>query len=118
MRAIVMLMVLSIAVPCYADDPLETLNTVDDTLRIMERSLEAQAWRGADDKGVAVIAGKDAGRKGSSLDRELVPAADEAVGAEGSALAKPTGAGDMVLVPGPDPDNCALSVEDAGSETK
>lgn len=40
MRAIVMLVLLFVAGTCYAEDPLETLNTVEDTLTTMEHTLK------------------------------------------------------------------------------
>jgi hypothetical protein len=43
MRTISMLTLLLIAVPCFADDPLETLNTVEDTLSTMTQVLKTQA---------------------------------------------------------------------------
>jgi len=43
MRAIAMFLFLSISAPCYAEDPLETLNTVEDTLSIMELTLKVRA---------------------------------------------------------------------------
>lgn len=43
MRIAAMLMVLSIAGTCYADDPLETLNSVEDTVTTMQHTLKAQA---------------------------------------------------------------------------
>jgi hypothetical protein len=42
MRAIVMLVLLFVAGTCYAEDPLETLNTVEDTLTTMEHTLKAR----------------------------------------------------------------------------
>lgn len=43
MRAIVMLLLLSLSVPCYAEDPLETLNTVEDAISTMEQALRTRA---------------------------------------------------------------------------
>jgi hypothetical protein len=43
MRAIVMLMILFVAGTCYAEDPLETLNTVEDTLSTMQHTLKAKS---------------------------------------------------------------------------
>ena len=45
MRAIVMLTFLSFAGTCYAQDPLETLNPVQDTLSTMEQTLKAQTLK-------------------------------------------------------------------------
>jgi hypothetical protein len=45
MRAIVMLTFLSFAGTCYAQDPLETLNPVQDTLSTMEQTLKAQTFK-------------------------------------------------------------------------
>lgn len=89
MRAIVMLMVLSIAVTCYAEDPLESLNSVEDTLRAMEKSLESQAWNGDDATNA----------ESSSLRKELEPLTDESSGADRPALTKSSGVGDMVPFP-------------------
>lgn len=43
MRAIALLLFLSVAATCYAEDPLESLNTVEDTLTTMEQTLKARA---------------------------------------------------------------------------
>lgn len=42
MRVLVMFLFIAIAVPCRAEDPLESLNTVADTLSTMERTLKVQ----------------------------------------------------------------------------
>jgi hypothetical protein len=49
MRLIVMLILLSITATCYAADPLESLNPVEDTLAAMEQTLDALAWDYQDD---------------------------------------------------------------------
>lgn len=46
MRALAMFAVLAIAVPCHAEDPLESLNTVKDTIITMEQTLKQRAWAG------------------------------------------------------------------------
>jgi len=89
MRAIVMLMVLAIAVTCYAEDPLESLNSVEDTLRAMEKSLESQAWNGDD----ATSA------ESGSLRKELDPLTDESPGADHPALTRSSGVGSLVPAP-------------------
>ena len=89
MRAIVMLMLLAIAVPCYAEDPLESLNSVEDTLRAMEMSLESQAWNGDDATNA----------ESNSLRKELEPLTDESPGADRPALTKSSEVGDLVPVP-------------------
>ena len=75
MRAIAMLLLfLSVAVTCYADDdPLESLNSVQETLSTMEKSLEAQAWQENDDP-VAVGILEPVESEGF-LDRNLEPEA-------------------------------------------
>ena len=42
MRTIVVLIFMSIAGPCFAEDPLETLNTVEDTLSTMQQTLKTR----------------------------------------------------------------------------
>ena len=44
MRAIVLLMLILVAGNCYAEDPLESLNSIQDTVAAMEQTLDAQAW--------------------------------------------------------------------------
>lgn len=43
MRALAMFILLTVAFPCYAEDPLESLNTVEDTLTTMEQTLRSRA---------------------------------------------------------------------------
>lgn len=43
MRKLVFLLILAFAIPCRAEDPLETLNTVEDTLKTMEQVLKMRS---------------------------------------------------------------------------
>jgi len=71
MRAIAMLLFLLLAGTCYADEPLETLNTVEDTLTTMEKTLDAQAWDDGDDGVASSLDGVDAASEGHALESEL-----------------------------------------------
>uniref|UniRef100_C6E349 SH3 domain-containing protein n=1 Tax=Geobacter sp. (strain M21) TaxID=443144 RepID=C6E349_GEOSM len=42
MRVLVMFLFIAITVPCHAEDPLESLNTVEDTLSTMQRALRVR----------------------------------------------------------------------------
>lgn len=106
MRAVVMLMFLSVAVPCYAEDPLEGLNTIEETLTLMEKSLEAQAWDGGDGEVASGPRGGDAAAAGTPLQQELDSGSEEPSGVDGAALVKSSGPGDMVLLPEPGFENC------------
>lgn len=44
MRAIVLLTLILFAGICHAEDPLESLNSIQDTVAAMEQTLDAQAW--------------------------------------------------------------------------
>jgi len=76
MRVFVMLLFVAIAVRCYAKDPLETLNTVEDTLSTMEQTLKMRAGQ----RGHSASA--TAGGVGERLpfDDRLYFVSDEAVG--------------------------------------
>lgn len=40
MRLFAMLLLVAVAVPCHAEDPLETLNTIQDTVKTMQQALK------------------------------------------------------------------------------
>ena len=75
MRTIVMLTCLLIAGTCHAEDPLETLNTVEDTVSTMERTLQSHADRRVE--------------SGILPDQELYFVSDEPLGARGWVLVRP-----------------------------
>ena len=106
MRAVVMLMFLSVAVPCYAEDPLEGLNTIEETLTLMEKSLEAQAWDGGDGAVASGTTGDDAAAAGVPLQREPDSGSEGPSGVDGATMVKSSGPGDMVLLPEPGLENC------------
>lgn len=76
MRTIVMLMFLSIAGTCFAEDPLETLNSIEDTLSTMEHALNAQAAEQGEVSGT----GTDAAGQARSFNRERYFVSDEPLG--------------------------------------
>lgn len=81
MRAIAMFLFLAIAVPCHAEDPLETLNTIEDTLNTMERALKMRAGHaGSAGSAASATAGEMSERL--PLDDRLYFVSDEAVGAD------------------------------------
>src|SRR6185369_13426541 len=100
-RVAFMLFLLLVAGPCYAEDPLETLNTVEDTLSTMERTLQAQQFPGAE---------KGAGREGSASvgqgeehGKELYFVSEEPLGATGWVAVRPCLVrGGLPLLPGPE----------------
>lgn len=82
MRAIVMLIFLLIAGNCWAEDPLETLNTVEDTLSTMERTLghpSERAERAVSQAG----AGSAGAREPFRFGPELYFVSDESLGVRG-----------------------------------
>ncbi|HBG05660.1 MAG: hypothetical protein A2075_22575 [Geobacteraceae bacterium GWC2_58_44] len=106
MRAIVMLIFLSIAGTCYAEDPLEMLNTVEDTLSTMERTLEAQAW----DPGASNAFRRvpDAAAMEETLwEEEMYFVSEEPVGAVGWIRVRPCDLETAVSLLAPNPASCA-----------
>lgn len=77
MRAFAMFLFLAIAVPCHAEDPLETLNTIEDTLSTMEQTLKMRAGHA----GSAASATSWGVSERLPLDDRLYFVSDEAVGA-------------------------------------
>ena len=75
MRAFVMFLFLAIAVPCHAEDPLETLNTIEDTLNSMEQALKLRAGHA----GSAASASEGEMGQRLPLDDRLYFVSDEAV---------------------------------------
>lgn len=80
MRAFVVLLLFAIAVPCYAEDPLESLNTIEDTLSTMERTLKLRGGRG--EVSVAAL-------ERLPLDDRLFFVSDEALGDRGWVAVRP-----------------------------
>ena len=78
MRTVVMLICLLVAGTCHAEDPLETLNTVEDTLSTMERTLHNLADRRVEEGAGtgSVLAGQSA-RQEELTDQELYFVSDE-----------------------------------------
>lgn len=81
MRAFVVLLFIAIAVPCYAEDPLETLNTVEDTVNTMQRALKTRAEQR--------FAGPDAPGETLPLDDRLYFISEEGIGASGYVAVRP-----------------------------
>ena len=79
MRIAVMLMFLFTAATCYADDPLETLNTVQDTVSTMEQALKARSAEHAP----STVASADGGHGADSCalaDRKMYFISDQTFG--------------------------------------
>jgi len=85
MRAIVMLLLLSVSVPCYAEDPLESLNTVADTISTMEQTLRIRA----EGKGAGYYAGVSAPGERLPDDDRLYFVSDQTLGAGNWVAVKP-----------------------------
>lgn len=81
MRALVIPLFIAIAAPCYAEDPLETLNTVEDTVNTMQRALKTRAEQG--------IAGSDAPGETLPHDDRLYFTSEEEIGAGGYVAVRP-----------------------------
>jgi hypothetical protein len=82
MRTILMLILLFVAGTCFAEDPLETLNSVEDTLSTMEHTLNTQPDRGGSR---AVTDFTDE----LSFEQELYFISEEPLGAPGWVRVKP-----------------------------
>lgn len=107
MRAIAMLLFLSMAGTCFAEDPLETLNTVEDTISAMSQTLRrGPGGEGAGGDMTIGIAGTGARLEGS-LERELDHDPEGSSGDDVQLMTEPDRPGDLVLIPDSDPDNCA-----------
>jgi hypothetical protein len=91
MRAIVMLVLLFVAGTCYAEDPLETLNTVEETLTTMEHTLKARAAEQAD---------------------PVYFVSDESLGARGWVNARQCSEDGAVSTVPPPPDSCVSQSEE------
>ena len=85
MRAFVMFLFLAIVVPCHAEDPLETLNTIEDTLNTMEQALKLRAGHA----GSAASASEGEMGQRLPLDDRLYFVSDEAVGASNWVAVRP-----------------------------
>jgi hypothetical protein len=96
MRAVVMLLFLSLAGTCFADDPLESLNTVADTLSTMEQTLHAQA----------------ANRQ------EIYFLSDEPLGALGWVKVRPCNPGEASLPATPEAGSCGAAAETPSGATR
>ena len=64
MRTILMLIFILIAGPCLAEDPLETLNTVEDAVTSMEQVLHARAAGDEDGRVAASMSDADVASEG------------------------------------------------------
>ena len=60
MRIFIMLLFLSFAGTCFAEDPLESLNTVEDALNTMQKFLNAQAAQPGSGKAARSLPGAGA----------------------------------------------------------
>lgn len=97
MRTIVMLLFLCFAGTCYGQDPLESLNTIEDTLSTMESILKEQ---GLDPGGInAARVMVDGGAAGDfALGDELYFVSEEELGTRSWILVRPcAGEGSTVL---------------------
>lgn len=107
MRTIVMLMFLFIAGPCNAEDPLETLNTVEDTLTTMERNLRNKAVEQGARK---AYSNSTSARLRELPGKELYFASDEPLAALGWVTVRPCPS----VQAAPAPQACAHVVGEAG----
>ena len=78
MRVLVMLLFIAIAVPCRAEDPLESLNTIEETLSTMERTLRVQEENRSVEAALA-----EAAMQRLPADDHLYFVADEEIGSNG-----------------------------------
>lgn len=78
MRAFVMFISLALAVPCYAEDPLESLNTVEDTLSTMEQTLKLRG----EGKGSGSHPGGRSATERLPQDDQLVFVSDQPLGTD------------------------------------
>lgn len=85
MRAFILLLFLAITVPCHAEDPLESLNTIEDTLHTMERTLKLRAGQKED----LASATPWAASERLPLDDRLFFVSDEAIGTDGWVAVSP-----------------------------
>lgn len=105
MRVIVLLVSILFAGTCFAEDPLETLNTVEDTLSAMQQKLNAQATdlndsRAASD-GITI-----------SMGRYFI--SDEPLGTRGWIKVRPC-AEAAISHAAPDRGNCVASTRQSGA---
>ena len=114
MRAIVLLIILSFAGTSFAKDPLESLNSVEDTLKTMERTLEVQAWHDGDE----TIAGKGAGA-GALMEgddeREPYFVSEEPLDHNGWVRVKPCDVEGLLSLSGSDGEDCISLAEQAST---
>ncbi|ACH40103.1 hypothetical protein Gbem_3101 [Citrifermentans bemidjiense Bem] len=78
MRALVMFLFIAITVPCHAEDPLESLNTVEDTMRTMQRTLRVREENRSVEAALA-----EAAMQRLPEDDHLYFVADEEIGSNG-----------------------------------
>lgn len=78
MSVLVMLIFIAIAVPCHAEDPLESLNTVEDTLSTMQRTLRVREENRSVEAALA-----EASMQRLPEDDHLYFVADEEIGSNG-----------------------------------
>jgi hypothetical protein len=114
MRAIVMLFLL-IAAPCFAEDPLESLNTVEDTLNTMKQSLSAQPLEHGDSKAVRTAFRVAEASEAISAEQELNFVSNEALGVRGWVKAKPCSEEVAFSKPKTGPESCAEAAEDVAA---
>lgn len=114
MRAIVMLIFFSFAGTCYAQDPLETLNPVQDTLSTMEQNLKtqtlkAQGTRQGANKAFPFRPSVDgAARQGITAQQEVYFGSDAPLGDDSWIRVSPCAGESIVSMMAPDSKNCSL----------
>lgn len=107
MLTVVMLIFLSIAGICFAEDPLETLNTVEDALSSMEESLNERAAELGSSKVARSMTGVDAVKEGISSEPEAYFISDELLGERGWVKVRPCTEESIISQGAPDTDSCA-----------
>ena len=109
MRNVMMLLFLLIAGTCFAEDPLETLNTVEDTLSTMEQSRNARAAELGDSSAARSRPGVDAVRAGIDYGEELYFVSDEPLGERGWVKVIPCTEESIFSQAAQDTESCATS---------
>ena len=113
MRTILILIFILIAGPCHAEDPLETLNTVEDTLSTMAHTLNAQAAQQGESAEERELAGSG-GERGELTGREIYFVSNEPLGERDWVAVRPCPGGIGAAGIARAPESCAEMAGDAG----
>lgn len=113
MRTILMLIFILFAGPCHAEDPLETLNTIEDTLSTMAHTLNAQAAHQGESAEERELAGSG-GERGELAGREIYFVSNEPLGERDWVAVRPCPGGIGAAGIARAPESCAEVAGDAG----